>query len=84
MSMGKAVIATKLIGISRVITDEHDGLLVPPSDPSKLADALYRLYSNKKFRFKLGKNAFETAKKYDWRVINAGIQKQIDSLLNKP
>lgn len=43
MSAGKPVVATRVVGIQEVIADGETGLLVPPSDPGALAQALLRL-----------------------------------------
>ena len=43
MACGVPVVATELPSIRELITDEKDGLLVPPGDAGMLADALARL-----------------------------------------
>jgi glycosyltransferase involved in cell wall biosynthesis len=43
MGSGVPVVSTPVSGIPELIESERDGLLVPPSDPPRLADALERL-----------------------------------------
>lgn len=43
MAAGTPVVATRSGGPEGIITDERDGLLVPPRDPEKLAIAISRL-----------------------------------------
>ncbi len=46
MASGLAVVATRVGGLPEVITDQVDGLLVPPSDTEQLAAALQSLISH--------------------------------------
>lgn len=39
MALGVPVVATRITGITEIIEDDETGILVPPSDPVKLADA---------------------------------------------
>ena len=43
MSMGVAVVATRLAGAPEVIDNDVTGLLVSPEDPNALADAIWRV-----------------------------------------
>jgi len=77
MAMGKAVVATKLKGVSEVITDEVDGLLVKPGDTREMADAVFRIYKNPVLRERLETSAKRTAKKYDWKIVNGKINEKL-------
>lgn len=57
MAAGKAVVATKVGGVPDVVEDGATGLLVPPKDPSALADALLQLLENVDLRRRLGAQA---------------------------
>ena len=46
MASGTPVVSTTVSGIPELVESEHDGLLVPPSNPRALADALDRLLSD--------------------------------------
>ena len=46
MAAGRAIVATAVGGTSQLIEDGVHGLLVPPGDPERLADALNRLLND--------------------------------------
>ena len=54
MAMGRPVIATSVGGIPEVVVDGVTGLLVPPRNPSRLADAMLRLIEDRSARLKMG------------------------------
>ncbi|MBS0241481.1 MAG: glycosyltransferase family 4 protein, partial [Proteobacteria bacterium] len=54
---GKARIGSAVDGIPRLITNEADGLLVPPKDPAALAAAIARLIDDPQLRSRLGSAA---------------------------
>lgn len=58
-SIGKPHIATNVGGISEFIIQKETGILVPPSDPAKLADAINDLLLNPDTVQELGKRARE-------------------------
>ncbi len=55
MAMRLPVVASALSGIPELVEHEESGLLVPPGDPSALADALARLAGNPDMRERMGK-----------------------------
>jgi glycosyltransferase involved in cell wall biosynthesis len=54
MAAARPVIATDVGGTPDAVRQGTTGLLVPPSDPSRLADAILRLYNEPAQRSKLG------------------------------
>jgi glycosyltransferase involved in cell wall biosynthesis len=50
MRLGLPVVATRTGGIPEVVRDGIEGLLVPPRDPSALADAIARMIENPALR----------------------------------
>lgn len=56
MAMGKPVVATDVGGIPELVVDGETGLLLPPADSEKLAEALGRLIEDKEEREKMGSN----------------------------
>ena len=59
--LAKPVVATRVGGIPEVVVDGETGLLIPPDNPSALAEALIMLLRNPQLRHKLGAAARERA-----------------------
>ena len=62
MASGRACVATRVGGISDVIQDGMNGLLVPPRDPRALANAITNLLDDSGVAGELGSNARGTVK----------------------
>jgi glycosyltransferase involved in cell wall biosynthesis len=56
-----AVIGTQSGGITDIIEQEKSGLLVPPDNSEKLAEAIIRLLENKELRDKLARAGYDRA-----------------------
>ncbi len=80
-AMGLPCISFACDGPREIITDGYDGLVVPKEDIRALATAMSQVMSDEEFRIELGKNAYETSKKYDIRVIGANFQKIVEQEL---
>jgi glycosyltransferase involved in cell wall biosynthesis len=65
MSVGAAIVATAVGGVPQVITDEVNGLIVPPGDPLALADAIERICSDPALRRQLGSQALVDSSRFD-------------------
>lgn len=75
MSCGIPAIATDVAGSAEVITDGETGLLVPPRDPKKLADAILRLLDEEELRERISINARRhVVDNYDWKIITDKIE----------
>ena len=67
MASGLPVIASSRSGVSQVITDGSDGLILEnPEDPAALATLLSRLCQEPDLCRSLGENAARTAQTYSW------------------
>jgi spore coat protein SA len=65
-----AVIATKKGGVSSIIEDGHNGLLISSRNSKQIADAVNRLLDDDVFRKKIGDNAYKTViEKFTWKKI---------------
>jgi glycosyltransferase involved in cell wall biosynthesis len=57
MAAGRAVVASRIGQLEKVIRSGEDGLLVTPGDAAALGDALERLSNDESLRKRLGQNA---------------------------
>lgn len=64
MSKGLPIIASSVGGITKMIEDGKNGLLVPPADAHALAKAIERLAGDKNLRSQIIKNNLKKAKLY--------------------
>ncbi len=70
MVFGKAIIATKVGGIPEFITDGFNGILVPPDNPSALAESITHLIRDPELGSTIGKNGPALVEnRYNFRVI---------------
>jgi D-inositol-3-phosphate glycosyltransferase len=69
MSCGTPVIASAVGGLSVLIEDEVNGLLVPPADPESLAARLIDLLTDKVRAAALAQAAHQRAARYAWSRI---------------
>ena len=58
---GRPIVATDVPGCREIVTNEENGLLVPPRDPVSLAAALRRLIVSPALRESLGRRGREIA-----------------------
>jgi len=64
--LGKPVVATNVQGIPSVVINNETGILVPPKDPQKLAEAIVKLIKDKDLLIKMGENA----KKWVYKIVD--------------
>lgn len=57
LMLGKPIVATRAGGNAELITDEENGLLIPPNDPKALSGALARLMADPALRDTLSRSA---------------------------
>jgi glycosyltransferase involved in cell wall biosynthesis len=57
MMLGRCVVATRSIGTEDYLTDEEDGVLVPPADPAALRAAVLALWDDAEARRRIGEAA---------------------------
>ena len=55
--MKKPILSTNIGGISELLKNEEESLLVPPGDLNALADGMIRMLSNKQLMDRLAKSA---------------------------
>jgi phosphatidylinositol alpha-mannosyltransferase len=63
---GTPVVASDIAGYNDVVNDGTDGVLVPPADPQRLAEALQDMHLQPERRAAMGAAARQTAQRYAW------------------
>ena len=58
------IVATNVGGIPEIITDENDGLLVPPEDPARLARSVNRLLDDEDLASAVARNGYKHVMKF--------------------
>lgn len=67
MACGLPVIVSSQAGVSEIVSDGVDGLILKdPTDHEELASLIRRLYENPDLRQRLAENATRTARQYTW------------------
>ncbi|HUY53602.1 MAG TPA: glycosyltransferase family 4 protein [Candidatus Nanopelagicaceae bacterium] len=69
MASGKPVVATAIDGFRQVMTDQREGLLVPPGDEGAMALALAHLLDQPDERRRMGEAGRATALGYAWPLV---------------
>lgn len=62
MALGKPVIATNVNGVNELVEDGKTGIIIPPKDSQKLAEAIDTLIDNTKLLELYGKEGFQRVK----------------------
>jgi len=69
MSVGKPIVASNIEGFTSVLTDDVEGIAVPPRNAESLADAIARLMKDKQLREQMGNRGKPKAMQYDWSLL---------------
>jgi len=69
MAVGLPVVATEVGGVSSLISDGTNGLLVPPGNPEALARAMAFMVQNPELRKRMGDVNREKIVQYRWPII---------------
>ncbi len=67
MACKRPVIGVSKLGAKEIILNGKTGILVEPQNARKLANAIKKLFKNKKLRDEYGQNGYERAKTYSLR-----------------
>ncbi len=67
MALGVPIVATGVGGIMDLVINGRNGLLAPPKSPEKLADAMYRVLSNKCLAHSIIEEGRRKAEKLTWK-----------------
>lgn len=67
MAARRPIVAADIPPHARLVSHGESALLVPPDDVTALSDEIRRVLSNDKLGERLAANAYEEAKKYQWK-----------------
>lgn len=81
MASGVPAACTRVGGVPEVLTDGVDGLLVPPSDPAALGDALLRLADDPVLHSRLAAAGLDRARAFDIGRATLRIEDVYDEVL---
>lgn len=84
MAVGKPLVASDIEGYASVMTHGAEGLLVPPKNSEKLAEALISLMTDTSFRQQMETRGRLKALEYDWEHIAQRIMNFYLKVLNEP
>lgn len=69
-SATKPIIATTVGEFKEILKDQVNGLIIPPKDPHKLANAIIKLIENQELTKKIAENGYEYFQNnYSWKII---------------
>lgn len=81
---GTPVIASGIAGYSDVVTNYHDGILVPPGDPQALAEELQRAHHEPERLVRMGAAARESSRRYSWSSVADQVMEVYERAIEVP
>jgi phosphatidylinositol alpha-mannosyltransferase len=84
MAVAKPIVASDIQGYNSVVTHGAEGLLVPPKNAERLAQALISLMRDSSLRQEMGSKGRLKALEYDWERIAQRVMNYYLSVLNRP
>lgn len=81
MAAGKPIVATRIDGFSKVISNGVEGLLVRPKDDAELAFGLERLIQDPELRKEMGARGRISVEQYRWDVVADRVVNYYESVI---
>lgn len=79
------VITTDIVGVAEDLKQIHGGIVVPPKDTAKLADAIQDILEDRKLQEEMGKRGRKLVeRKYTWKRVASSMEKLYKNILSKP
>lgn len=83
MSVGVPVVASKVGGIPDIITDHKNGILVPPKNPKKIAEAILEVIDHPASAAKLKREGLLRARDFEWADLVKRLENEYINLLKE-
>ena len=83
MAAGKPIVASNIKGYADVMTHDSEGLLVPPRDEKRLAQALVSLANDGALRQEMGARGRAKVEQYRWESIAVRVLNYYSEVLSK-
>ncbi|KSV16084.1 glycosyl transferase family 1 [Dehalococcoides mccartyi] len=83
MALGVPIVASQIEGYQCVLTDNKEGLLVPPKNSDKLAEALLKLIAQPDLRSELSAGGLKTVQQYSWKRVAKKVEEYYHLVLSK-
>jgi glycosyltransferase involved in cell wall biosynthesis len=83
MAYARPVIVTEGAGSCELVENGKEGFVVSIRDPDVIMEKLQYFHDNPDEVKRMGQNAREKAKRYDWKIIEKKYQKVIQEVLNE-
>ena len=78
MALGFPVVSTNVGGLPFLITNNVDGILVPPDDVTAMVQAIEKLCNDQYFSEAISKAARLKGESYNWKIIKESWYKVLD------
>ena len=69
MACGTCILGSNIEGISEIVENNKNGLLVEPNNSDELLNKILDLLPKKEKRLRMANEGLEIVKKYDWKVV---------------
>lgn len=83
MAVGKPIVASNLEGYASLVTHGAQGLLVPPKNEEKLAQALISLIADERLRQAMGARGRAKSLEYGWETVARRVMEYYIKVLNE-
>ena len=79
------VVTTNIVGVAEDLKQIEGGLVVPPKDTKKLADAIIQILDDEQLQNEMGEKGRKLVEeKYTWKGVASSMEKLYKNILSKP
>jgi glycosyltransferase involved in cell wall biosynthesis len=82
MACAKPVVTTRIGAIPEIVSNERNGILINPKSPYELANSIIRISKDDNFAKEIGRNARESVKALDWKIVARKMAKVYENATN--